>query len=118
LNDLSLDGLGKLKNAIIVRNPKSGKSMLPKAKAPTSPKVDALTLQSQFSQGESMNERILNPSGKERVAKTLRSNCEGVSVACCQLAQTASLRTWFSLTQGLKKNKTLSNLLGSEAYRG
>ncbi len=27
-------------------------------------------------------------------------------------------RSQFSLTQGLKKNKTLSNLLGSEAYRG
>jgi hypothetical protein len=86
--------MGKLKNVIIVRTPESAssmdfrvvigswnhrlKSMLLKAKAPTSPKVDALTLQSQFSQGESMNERILNSSGKERVAKTLRSNCEGV----------------------------------------
>jgi hypothetical protein len=35
-----------------------------------------------------------------------------------QHTNAASLVPWFSLTQGLKKHKTLSNLLGSEAYRG
>jgi hypothetical protein len=43
-----------------------------KAKAPTSPKVGAITLQSQFSQGESMNEEILKSSRTSRVAETLQ----------------------------------------------
>jgi hypothetical protein len=50
-----------------------------KAKAPTSPKVDAITLQSQFSQGESMNEEILKSSRLSRVAETLQSTCEDLS---------------------------------------
>jgi hypothetical protein len=43
-----------------------------KAKAPISPKVGALTLQSQFSQGESINERILNSFDGSRVVNILR----------------------------------------------
>jgi len=40
-----------------------------------------------------MNERILNSSANQRVAKTLRSNCERLSVAqAVQLAQTGTLR--------------------------
>ena len=40
-----------------------------------------------------MNERILNSFGKRRVAKTLRSNCERLSVAqAFQLVQTGTLR--------------------------
>src|SRR6266513_5894170 len=46
-----------------------------KAKAPTSPKVGAITLQSQFSQGESMNEEILKSSRVSRVAERLQSTC-------------------------------------------
>ena len=78
-----------------------------------------------------MNERILNLSSQRRVAKTLRSNCEDVSkirqlVIPCPGESRADKHTEikprpagrFSLTQGLKKHKTLSNLLGSEAYPG
>jgi len=42
------------------------------------PQIRRPTLQSQFSQGESMNELILKASLSTRVAETLRGTCKAV----------------------------------------
>jgi hypothetical protein len=52
-----------------------------------------------------MNEEILNSFWKVRVAKTLRSTCEALSIA---LAVSRRRLAAFSLTQRPKKHKTLS----------
>ena len=53
------------------RSDKSKGADLPQSRRPT--------LQSQFSQGESMNERILNCSTARRVAEILRCVCKVVT---------------------------------------
>src|SRR2546430_2206006 len=47
-----------------------------KSKGADLPQSRRLTLQSQFSQGESMNEEILKSSRAARVAEILQSTCE------------------------------------------
>src|SRR5437660_12799898 len=95
---------------------------LRKSKGAELPQIRRPTLQSQFSQGESMNGLILNSSSGMRVAKTLRGTCKHVfRIARKRSAAriTKSIASWFSLTGEQKRHKNQSSFpaKGLEDYR-
>ena len=67
-----------------------------------------------------MNERILNSFRRQRVAKTLRSNCEALSlVGAAGCLDWPTCATEFLVDSGTEEAyNSFKNLLSSEAYRG
>lgn len=65
-----------MQTAIIAGKWESASARHIKAEAPASPKAGASTLQSQFSQGESMNEQIVKVATVAWVAEFLQRPCE------------------------------------------